>query len=155
MPSRFEWTEAMSTGVDEIDWQHRECIRMINVLLDNDLENDDKELVKKGFKFLVCYVREHFQLEEQLMRKSKYPKADFDQHKAFHEYFKKEVHDLWREHDMGRDVSMKLSYLLVDLFANHICALDKKMSKHLIAKMEEGDTIGAKLKALLAGVIGK
>lgn len=155
MANHIVWSPALETGVEEIDWQHKECVRMINALLDNDLEKDDKELVKKGFKFLVCYVREHFELEEKLMRKAKYPKEDFDAHHAFHVYFKKEVQSLWREHELGLDVSMKLSYLLVELFANHISTLDKKMSKHLRAKLAEGESIAAKLKSLLATMIGK
>ena len=155
MPSHIEWTNDLATGVEEIDWQHKECIHLINILLDNDLEKDDKILVKNGFHFLTCYVREHFQLEEKLMRKSAYPKEDFAKHHEFHNNFKKEVHDLWREHDIGKDVSMKLSYLLVNLFASHISVMDKKMSKHLKAKMAESESLGAKLKKLLSSLTGK
>ena len=153
MSNHIEWTNDLSTGVEEIDWQHKECIRLINSLLDNDLSKKSGDVINNTFKFLSCYVREHFLLEEKLMKESAYDQAAFAKHKEFHNNFRQEASDLWRLHDLGEDVTMKLNYLLVNLFVNHISTMDKRMSRHLNAKMAESQSISGKLKALLSAVI--
>ncbi len=155
MPSDFKWSESLATGVEEIDWQHKECIRLIAILLDKDLDSGDKALVKKSFDFLCKYVREHFQLEEKLMKESGYSKDDFAKHKAFHAWFRDEVNALWKSNEFGEDVAMRLKYLLITLFSQHIIGMDKHMGKHLRAKMEENQSLGERLKKMLASIIGK
>ncbi len=151
MQSKIEWTKDLETGVKEIDWQHQECIRLINALLDKQLAKGDDILTGKAFKFMKSYIREHFQLEEKLMKESRY--EAFAEHKAFHDSFKADVDKMWRQHDKGVDVSLALNFQLVNLFANHISTLDRGMTRHLKKELGKKQTVAGKLKALLNAIV--
>ena len=151
MPPKIKWTKDLETGVGEIDWQHKECIRLINALLDNQLHKGSEALTDKGFRFMKRYIREHFQLEEKLMRKSGY--LAFAEHKEFHDSFKADMEKMWQQYERGADVALKLNYQLVNLFINHINTLDKGMTRHVKAEIAKKQSIAGKLKAILGAIV--
>jgi len=151
MPPKIEWTKDLETGIKEIDWQHKECIRLINALLDNQLGRGSEALTDKGIRFMKSYIREHFQLEEKLMKKARY--EAFAEHKEFHDSFKAEIEKMWRQHERGADVVQRLNFQLVNLFINHISTMDRAMTRRLKKEMEKEQSLAAKLKSILSSIV--
>jgi hemerythrin len=63
------WTDALKLGDTEIDTQHEELFRRVNLLL----EMTDTIDLTKCVISLFRHTREHFSYEEDVMRRSRYP----------------------------------------------------------------------------------
>jgi hemerythrin-like metal-binding protein len=63
------WTDALKVGDSEIDSQHEELFRRVNLLL----EMTDTICLTKCVISLFRHTREHFSHEEAVMRKIRYP----------------------------------------------------------------------------------
>ncbi|MBT3336392.1 MAG: hypothetical protein HN855_12600 [Anaerolineae bacterium] len=60
----IEWNEDMSTGIPEIDEEHKEWLRRYNEF-DNAVSNQQgKELTKVALRFFEQYTEFHFPNEE-------------------------------------------------------------------------------------------
>lgn len=81
----FEWTERMSVGHADIDLQHQELFSRFNKFLDSCQQATAKEQVEPFFDFLGQYVVTHFQQEEALMTKHRYPRLP--EHRNSHRQF--------------------------------------------------------------------
>lgn len=68
----IQWSSALALGVPEIDAQHAELFRRVDLLHDAMLARDRAEAVRL-LEYLHQYVRAHFALEEELMREVGYP----------------------------------------------------------------------------------
>lgn len=79
------YDDSLSTGVRNIDDQHKELFDKINNLLAACREGKGKEEVAKVMQFLSDYVIDHFGTEERYMVTYRYP--DYPSHKARHEEF--------------------------------------------------------------------
>lgn len=130
----FVWTEELATGNRQIDDQHKEIFRKADDVfrLTEDLSPGgfDPELVKKSFKFLVTYVFEHFNNEEQLMRESQY--ADYESHRNAHVQFLKKINQLnknLKEQGVTPEFASELKMIIIELLVEHIDELDKKFAK--------------------------
>jgi len=75
---RLEWQTKLETGVEQIDNQHRELYRLVNLVLDPGEETK----VEDTLKFLENYVVRHFTDEEALQVASQFP--DLPEHKEIH-----------------------------------------------------------------------
>jgi hemerythrin len=65
----FAWNVAMTTGVLEIDDQHRELIGKFNELVEAEANEVDRQKVGEILDFLQHYAEWHFNHEEQIMEK--------------------------------------------------------------------------------------
>lgn len=63
------WTDALKVGEIEIDTQHEELFRRVNLLL----EMTDTIDLTKCVISLFRHTREHFSYEEDVMRRIRYP----------------------------------------------------------------------------------
>jgi hemerythrin len=63
------WTDALKVGDTEIDAQHEELFRRVNLLL----EMTDTICLTKCVISLFRHTREHFSHEEDVMRRIRYP----------------------------------------------------------------------------------
>ncbi|MEW6720995.1 MAG: bacteriohemerythrin [Thermodesulfobacteriota bacterium] len=61
----LEWNQNLSTGIVEIDEQHKELFRRINRLLAGVEENRDADEIRELFLFFDQYVFRHFGDEER------------------------------------------------------------------------------------------
>jgi hemerythrin-like metal-binding protein len=61
----IEWNSSMSTGIDEIDVQHKELIRMLNALSDAMRSGKGKDEIEKILIFAGEYAQQHFACEER------------------------------------------------------------------------------------------
>ena len=88
MPT-FEFTKDLETGVAKIDEQHKELINRANNLMAMGSKAFSPEETEKTLNHLSDYVSHHFAEEEELQKSCNYPK--YEQHKALHDGFKKEI----------------------------------------------------------------
>ena len=91
----IKWTDDLSTGVTEIDNQHREIFSRFDKLFAACSEGKGKEEVLRLLLFLDDYIKEHFAAEERLQIRHAYP--DYPAHKEQHVRFIADVEKLARE----------------------------------------------------------
>jgi len=122
----IEWDQSYSVGVAVLDGQHKELIRLINAL-----END--QAVGPVLDRLAVYVREHFYAEERLMEIADYPAlAD---HRVEHQNFKDWLAGARSEFERGAlspsDVAGTTRDYLTNWLLNHIKIVDKAYMGHV------------------------
>jgi hemerythrin-like metal-binding protein len=116
----IEWNDNLATGVSEIDAQHKELFKRINVLFEACSKRKGRAEVGNLLKFLEEYVVVHFGTEEKYMTMFNYP--EYSSHKEEHTNF-------------VNDSDLKVwSFLFIDrffFFDRCICSLASLFSETL------------------------
>jgi len=122
----IEWDNSYSVGVVVLDGQHKELIRLINAL-----END--QAVGPVLDRLAVYVREHFYAEERLMEIAGYP--GLADHRIEHQNFKEWLAGARSDFERGAlspsDVAGGTRKYLTNWLLNHIQVVDKAYMGHV------------------------
>ena len=125
----IKWDEdRMATGVESIDEQHQELIKMINGLHRACLAGAGKEELKRMMGFLAAYVQTHFAHEEGLMAEHRCPSMGAN--KAAHAQFLQKFGKLnadFEAHGPTTGMLLDLRSLVGDWLARHICTVDTKL----------------------------
>jgi hemerythrin len=129
VPYKVGWEEGlMTTGVPEIDRQHREWIARFNEFeraIDNDL---GEEACSKALLFFMQYTDTHFRFEENIMDHYRCPARYVNRQE--HEQFQKKVQEIaymtWPLGATREDV-LTLEEELVVWLKGHICGVDVKL----------------------------
>lgn len=133
MPVRtYEFTEDLLTGNDMIDEQHEQLFGYINNLLRACGEGRGRAELERAVQFLVDYTEEHFSAEERLQSKYKYP--DRENHKRYHETFRRTMNELIEELERdGATVTLvgKINKSVGDWLVNHVKKQDVKVAAHI------------------------
>ncbi len=87
--------EQYETGVLWQDFQHGQLIDLFEKIKKAKVDKKDKNLYRYTIAFLAMYVNHHFKLEEQYMKKYKYP--DTQEHIKEHHAFIKELKEFRNE----------------------------------------------------------
>ncbi len=122
----FWWDESLSTGIKNMDEQHKSIFQKAGEILDLDISTD-LEVVNRAFIFLMNYSVNHFSEEEQRMIELGY--EDFIEHRAQHNYYIDELYRISKSvKNLGinEDDLDSLKLLVIDWLANHIHESDKK-----------------------------
>jgi hemerythrin len=85
----IEWNEDLNVGIDSIDEQHRQLIKLINDLHEVIRDQNPSSEVAKVLEALVAYVDFHFADEERLIAAAHYP--DLDAHRDLHQWLRGQV----------------------------------------------------------------
>jgi hemerythrin len=128
------WTEDLSTGVVEIDEQHKDLFRQLSELLQACSQDKGKEEIGRFVGFLSDYVILHFATEEREMAAHNYP--GMAEHKAEHEQFKIKIAALkteFIEQGANIDVALKAVRMSYDWLQQHIRKTDKALGAFLKA----------------------
>lgn len=133
---RIVFDEALYTGNELIDNEHKELIDRVNKLVESCENGKEKVTAVKTLDFLMDYTEVHFTDEEKLQQDVGYDKLD--QHKQQHEDFKKSVDELRQMLDeeegptdaFVQAVNKNISQWLV----NHIQGWDKAVAEFIRAK---------------------
>ena len=124
------WNDAYSVGIEIIDNQHKELVRLINKLYNLYL-NKETDNIFEIISALKDYTHYHFSAEEKLFKEKNYPKAD--EHIKIHNEFITEVNKLAEEYKNNPNVlSIKAMTLLQRWLTNHILVEDKKYVRYLM-----------------------
>lgn len=125
----FQWSDDYSVGVEEIDAQHKELVRLLNSLHQAIHERHGSDACRRILDELTDYTRVHFAVEESLMRISGYP--DFANHKKIHTTLIQQIHDLQVKLDSGAaKISFELLHFLKNWLMVHIVEADKLFGHH-------------------------
>jgi hemerythrin len=124
MNALFEWKDAYSVNIPEIDTQHKELFRIAKEL-NSAMSAGHGAVVLTGIlERLIAYTRKHFAHEERLMQLYKYP--DSAAHKGLHDRLTKQVLDFQRDFQAGRLlVTLDIMRFLHNWLENHILKSDK------------------------------
>lgn len=122
------WTDALLTGIKEIDDQHKVLFDVI-ARLEQAVGADDKwSAVHFALVELTSYVTIHFAVEEALLRLHDYPALDA--HIASHRAFSAALADI-KKHSIREDVSDAMTTLVKAWLAQHIGKEDIAYVPHL------------------------
>lgn len=129
----FTWTPDISTGIEEIDSQHKELFTRLNTLLDAcAAEQKGKDEIGTYLAFLQDYTIQHFSAEETAMTKAAYPGLHV--HKQEHDYFKQRLATIRKEFlDYGGTIHVVLLAVRAsgDWLFSHIKKTDREMGAFL------------------------
>jgi methyl-accepting chemotaxis protein len=125
----IHWDEArMSAGVESIDAQHQELIRLINELHAACMQGTATENLMQQLKFLGQYATTHFAHEENTMEQYHCPVAG--KNKAAHAKFLADYQQLVAQAQAGGSTSrlaIQLKQMLADWLTGHICKIDTNL----------------------------
>jgi hemerythrin-like metal-binding protein len=89
----IEWDDArFSTGIEELDQQHRELFQLFNLLDDAIKSKNEKTVLADIIEGLIEYTEMHFSCEEDYMERLNCSVAT--ENKANHEKFLEQLIDL-------------------------------------------------------------
>lgn len=131
-PRQVQWTAQLSVGVEEIDAQHQELYRRINVFLAALAEKRGAAELEPLVRWLREYVREHFAEEQRLMEFSFYP--GLGEHLAEHHRFEADYEALAEELQRTGPtfgLARRLLALLVDWLDAHLATTDRAFGAFL------------------------
>lgn len=124
----YEWTEAMATGDEAIDNEHRTLIAWINRLGEANEADRGEQEVLRVLNFLLTYARLHFAHEEGCFARARCPHAAANC-KA-HEQFIQHVTSVKSEceaHGVTEHRALELHRMLGEWLANHILKVDTSL----------------------------
>lgn len=126
----FPWNENFSTGIPDIDEQHKKLVDLLNTLTDTLVRGDNVEL-ERVFDELAAYAAYHFESEEQIWQPCF---SDDDawmiRHHETHASFLPAVVELRERHADKplRDTIEHIVKFLIRWLAHHIIDSDKRMA---------------------------
>jgi len=132
VPAHVEWTERLAVGVEEIDAQHRELFRRIDLFLTALNERRGAPELEPLVRYLGRYVRDHFTEEQRLMAFSGY--AELGEHLEEHHFFDRAYRELANELSATGptlDLARRLVALLVGWLERHITVSDRRFGAYL------------------------
>ena len=125
----IEWRDTLSTGIFEVDQQHRELIRRFNTFATAVREGYKSEDVYDILLFMHAYAIFHFETEESIMREIGYP--EMERHAAQHQEFTGKqfwLHQSLHFDDQG--VAQEIVEYLEQWITTHVTVEDKKIGAH-------------------------
>jgi len=127
----FPWDKNFETGIEIIDEQHKELVRILNKLAANLANLSNKVILNEIFQELADYADYHFKTEEAIW--SEYFKDDiaFIEHEKTHKSFIDDVLILKNNKDEKAfdDTIYDIVTFLSKWLAYHILDTDKRMAK--------------------------
>lgn len=128
---KMEWKEEFQHGVLWQDFQHRQLLDSINVLIKAvTTGNNDENAFRRTALFLKQYCDGHFKLEEAYMKKHGY--SLLDAHIEQHHAFIKDFNFLLKQDLNDAEKSAALLHKLLDWYAEHIVSSDKLLANFLL-----------------------
>ncbi len=126
----FTWQDKYSVGIQQIDDQHKQLIKMINELNDAMLTGKGKDILMTVLNKLANYCVSHFAVEEKLFDTYAYPEtAD---HKDKHHKMTAKVKALIGEVQSGKStISVEVMNFLKNWLDKHIMETDQKYAPYL------------------------
>jgi len=127
----MQWDPSLECGVELIDNEHRELVRLVGDLIQAAKNRKAVESSKGALDFLGKYVTTHFEHEEIYMKKCSYPETS--EHKRLHAEFVKTFLDLKKHYDENGEnlaIALEINTVASNWLINHIKAVDKKFAQY-------------------------
>jgi hemerythrin len=119
------WREAYALGVELLDAQHREMVRLINLVLDSEAGDE----AGARLDAMIAHLRRHFETEEVFLRAIDYPLTE--EHSREHSLQLAEFVDLRRSIARGDEsVGAEIRAEVRQWFFNHVVAEDRRFGAY-------------------------
>jgi hemerythrin-like metal-binding protein len=117
---QVQWSEKFSVGVRELDQQHQQLIKLLNLLISTQgTTNTHSETISDTLMAMTRYAQAHFKAEESLMEAHGYP--GLEDQKIQHRNFRKNTVNFSIATTLGIDqVPEDLLVYLADWWVHHI-----------------------------------
>lgn len=139
--ARLEWTDALKTGVDEIDEQHMILVHTLNDAAEKLALEATAETLGQITQDLLSYALYHFETEEELMQEYGYREAEGDgmqRHLEQHRGFSAKVVAIREGLKVGNLIAPgELIGFLNHWLVNHIQHTDKALAAFVLARRHE------------------
>ena len=131
------WSDVYVTGIELIDSQHKELVKLTNNLYKACLDGEGQKIFKDVMHQLIDYVKFHFSAELKLLEKSNYP-GYFD-HKKQHEDLIKNILEAVQNYDDSKKF-MPNAFVrtLKDWVFTHIAVSDKTYAVYINDQKKKG-----------------
>lgn len=129
------WDEDLSTGINEMDAQHKRLVEAVSRIMDYLWEGNGKKGVCSELNFLKEYTIFHFNDEELLMFKHEYPKLE--QHKGEHKKFVNNIlilEEKCKKKEVMSDTAIETFDMIWDWLKHHIKVVDKDYGAFISGK---------------------
>jgi len=138
-PEIVSWSDTYATGIELIDNQHMELVKLTNELYMGCMSG--KETANAAFKAtmsrMVEYVSFHFTTEQKLLELVKYPK--YREHKKLHDTLVVNILEAVKEYEKGtKFVPNQFVRTLKDWIFGHIAVFDKGYSLFIREQKKKG-----------------
>ena len=133
------WEDSYELGIELIDSQHKELVKLINQLYKACLSGNEAitTMFKEAMSRMVDYVRFHFTAEQELMTRINYP--NFHEHKKQHENLIMNILTAAKDYNEGKKfVPNHFVRLLKDWVLSHIAVFDKSYTAFIHAQKNKG-----------------
>ena len=125
MNEALVWRDAYALGVELLDVQHREMVRLINLVLDPGAGDS----AGARLDALIAHLRRHFETEEVFLRAIDYPLTE--EHCREHTLQMAEFVDLRRSIARGGEaVGAEIRAEVRQWFFNHVVAEDRRFGAY-------------------------
>jgi len=126
------WSEALRTGVVELDEQHQLIFRRAAVVRDAVLTGRGKGEVKAAIDFLADYAAVHFETEARYMRLAAFPDQRFhlDEHAQLEKELKAAA-EAWAAEGDSVELALEVAALVENWLTGHILEHDRRLASWL------------------------
>ena len=135
---RLEWSDALTTGVAEIDEQHMILVHTLNEASERLAIESTAETLGEITQDLLSYALYHFDTEEELMQQYGYQAGSADDaqlHLEQHRSFSRKVVSVREGLKTGVLIAPEaLIGFLNDWLVNHIQNTDKRLARFILDK---------------------
>jgi len=129
----IQWEDSMSVGVEELDEQHKQLIRLINEAY-AAVQRHDEHRMDLLIAKMSDYARKHFTTEEEHLVRCGYP--GIAGHRVQHDKFAADVDEFRKDRFHRTNLSQIFVYLSRWL-STHIMTEDRKYSEFLANECQE------------------
>ncbi|MEN8132130.1 MAG: bacteriohemerythrin [Pseudomonadota bacterium] len=124
------WREEYSTGIEDVDYEHRELIDLINGLYTRLSKKGSSITVLEFLGEIYARISAHFALEEKIMRERKYDQ--YEDHKEDHERLLDEIRDIMDDYENRAFFNEQtFAESLNRWFVDHFRSKDARFHKYL------------------------
>ena len=127
-PKPLQWNDALTTGDDTLDDQHKFLVETLNTLGDAINEGHGIEMVSRILGRLRFYAGWHFEREEDCFEQYHCPAAEINikAHRAFTDKFD-QYHKVFMETGGSNELALKIHEEISNWIVNHILRVDGEL----------------------------
>lgn len=128
-PRMLRWKDEMTTGVVELDAQHKYLIDFFNDLGHSIQKRYDPGDISKILKVMKYYAEWHFKKEEECMLRYLCPAAD--RNAKAHVVFMEKIQEYQKEYEVSGgsiELAFRIHEELAEWIVNHIMVVDTQLS---------------------------
>lgn len=127
------WDESLSVGIQKIDKQHQELVKIINCLVENEDASGHSEPIAQVLDRMTKYAVYHFETEEALMLEYNYP--EYESHRDDHAQFKMKTAKFCLDALQRKEtLPDELLSFLRDWLTHHILQADMKYKPYFLER---------------------